>query len=132
MKKSLFVLMFISISLIICCTNKGNKEVQINEIDIILKKVAEESNKLYPMQLDKNTKIISTASIGNKTLCYKLEIPNKPTVEEINFQTEKIKNSYRTNPNYEIFRDYKVNIVYSYSNPVGEFLFDIKFNSGEL
>jgi hypothetical protein len=98
----------------------------------MLKNVAEEYNKLCPMQLDENTKIITTVSIGNKTLCYRLEIPNKPTIEEINLQTEKIKNSYRTNPNYEIFREKKINIVYSYRNPVGEFLFEIKFNSGEL
>ena len=57
----------------------------------MLKNVAEEYNKLCPMQLDENTKIITTVSIGNKTLCYRLEIPNKPTIEEINLQIEKIK-----------------------------------------
>ena len=104
----------------------------ISKVDLIIKETSNEINKLLPLQINENTKITSVGPIGNKTLLYSVEITINPSLDEINNQTEKIKNSFRTNPAYSVLRDNKVNIIYNYKNPKGKFLFDIEFNCGDL
>lgn len=104
----------------------------ISKVDLVIREVSNEINKLLPLQINENTRIMSVGPIGNKTLLYSLEITINPSLVEIENQTEKIKNSFRTNPVYSVLRDNKVNIIYNYKNPKGKFLFDIEFNCGNL
>ena len=104
----------------------------ISKVDLILKEVSNELNKLLPSQINENSKVLSVVAIGNKTLLYSIEMTINPSLIEITNQTDKIKNSFRTNPVYSLLRENKINIIYNYKNPKGEFLFDIKFNCGDL
>ena len=77
----------------------------ISKVDLILKEVSNELNKLLPSQINENSKVLSVVAIGNKTLLYSITIKyiNRKNSRQTRTQNLDILSSTES-PSYEYLK----------------------------
>ena len=128
--KYLYVILFVLPILIFGQTEQEWKEL----LNQKLSKVSNEMNKTCPMVIDECTTMMSTYggmgmimyNINFDTNCLARLDMSSVSEWEI-YQTISMKNSFCTDPTFQIFKDFGVNMIWKYWDVDGSFLTKIEF-----
>ncbi|WP_162126647.1 zinc-ribbon domain-containing protein [Flavobacterium phycosphaerae] len=90
-----------------------------------LAKVAENTNRGCPIQVDQYTRLVRVVAMPNKTIQYNYDL-NEFTKAEVNIDTLKkyvfpsLLKNVKENPQAKVFRDNEITIKYKYKDKKGE------------
>lgn len=129
MKKLLLLLIIFTSSLSFSQTKS-----QINEV---LKNVSDKINQTLPMTIDEYTTLMTTyGGFGRVIYSYKVDASifsdfNMSVNEWKKSQSQQIKNSFCSDPDFEFYRKYDVDVSWNYRDLEGNFVHTVKLNSSD-
>ena len=115
----------------------GTWEYLSNERDILFEFTANELNKLCPMVIDEYTRLTSSVYIDGEFIYnyvidtgffYEFDI-SKSDWERIQLQS--MKNTFCTDPDFQTFRDYEMNMVWKYYDLTGKYFSKIEIHTSD-